>query len=299
MFDLEELKGSIEATKVVVCGDFTLDRHLYGRFQEDYFVQERETLASSGASLAAKALAALGFDVHVSGVVCEDERFIELQEMLFISSVDVSGLRTGLNLPTNVVTHYVELGSDRLLFSSAELSSHVYEQHYLSSLAESLKGASVCVFVENQFRSMSEDVMIRALGMARDSHVKTVIVPHVKSKQIRYLNVDFMIAKMDQILKLIHEMDVSESKTVGLSEFQKLCDLVCSDSGSVIGYGSNLFVSSCSEIYKANDIDEIPAFVGMGVLLAMGYRFDQCAFFASRMKKNADYKKILEQINES
>jgi hypothetical protein len=143
--------------------------------------------------------------------------------------------------------------------------------------------------------------MIEALDIARKQDVKTVIIPHAKGafeQDSRYFHGDFVIGSMEHITKLVKSFKISDAPKIGISDLEKLSGACCSGSGAIIGYGSGFFVSSESEIFKAETgIHLLPALAVMGVILSIGYRFDQAAYFAGKIRKDVNLRKLMSGSN--
>lgn len=301
MFDPEELQGVVSSTRVIVTGDFTLEKSVSGHFESGFFVPDSKAIKTAGASRVAQSLGSIGFDVVSVGVVNEDKNFMSLQEMLYTHTVDVEGLKTGFNLPTNVITSYESDG--KRIISSAEVNSHVFTKEYLELIKKHAQDAEVCVFVENQFRSMTKDVMLEALNICRERDIYTVVIPYSTgqfSEDSRYFHADLIIGSLPHLMKLIQSFQISNKANIGISELERLASTATTGKGGVVCYGGGYFVSNRSEIAKSgNRLDVLPALATAGVLVSLGYSFDQAAYFADKVQKGRSLRDLVGKINDT
>ena len=118
--ELIELLDGWRSSRVLVAGDFMLDRYAYGnaeRLSPDAPVPvltvERTESVPGGAGNVCRDLAALGCDVVALGLVGEDEPGRTLIHGLQAEGVDTSGLRVLPQRPTTVKHSLIGLAQHR------------------------------------------------------------------------------------------------------------------------------------------------------------------------------------------
>jgi D-beta-D-heptose 7-phosphate kinase/D-beta-D-heptose 1-phosphate adenosyltransferase len=120
---MQQLLNRIEAfgsPRIVLVGDFILDRYVYGdveRINPEAPVPVLRTVRSSttagGAGNVAAAIAALGGTVRCAGVIGDDEAGGELRRVLERAGVETDDLLALPDRPTAVKTRYVGLAQHR------------------------------------------------------------------------------------------------------------------------------------------------------------------------------------------
>lgn len=285
MFDPEEFFGTTEATKVLVCGDFTFDEVISLSRKDEFLCEENSYVRMTGATRAAQFLGALGFDVSVCGVVREDSRFIEMQEMLYTHNVDVGSLRTIINGPISGSKVYM-LSQKEVFTVSASVDTHSFSGLYLNAFKKSVQGMHSCVFVENQHRTMNREALIACLTMAREAGVKTAVVPYCTGRfedDSRYFQSEILVGSYGDIYRLASSCKLIDGGLLAVSEIDRLAGLVCAKGGSIYSYGNNFWISSSQDVFKSQSaqVDMSSAGAVFAAVLSSGYRFDQAAWLAS------------------
>ena len=296
LFDPEELFGSVEQCKVLVVGDFTSKNKVT--------VDEQKVISGSefvltGASRAAQALADLGFQVSVCGLVNEDAHFLDLQEALFSSKIDVSGLKTGLGLPSSVSTEYVSASGKSLFSVSRSVRSGIFTSEYRSEFQRCLFGKDLVIFAETAFQSLDIFTLLSCTNMAREFGVKTAVIPYARKEfkeNSKYFLVDYIIGSESQIYDLALSCKViMPSDLFSMHEIRSTKELLCSDLGEIISYGNGFWVGT-EDISKAKTegLDPFAAPAICIALRSLGYRFDQCVRLAARVDSSArDVKSLV------
>src|SRR3954453_16106586 len=117
---LIELVENLPKARVVLVGDFMLDKYIFGSTSRvspeapiPVLKYLREEFRLGGAGFVMAALGALGADVKVVGVVGADPSGLELRNRLVEAGANVDGLVTATDRPTVAKTRLLGSSEDR------------------------------------------------------------------------------------------------------------------------------------------------------------------------------------------
>jgi D-beta-D-heptose 7-phosphate kinase/D-beta-D-heptose 1-phosphate adenosyltransferase len=117
---LIELVENLPQAKIVLVGDFMLDKYIFGSTSRvspeapiPVLKYQREEYRLGGAGFVMAALGALGAKVKVVGVIGADPNGKELRERLIAAGADVAGLVTAAERPTVAKTRLLGSSEDR------------------------------------------------------------------------------------------------------------------------------------------------------------------------------------------
>ncbi|QDU70230.1 D-glycero-beta-D-manno-heptose 1-phosphate adenylyltransferase [Mucisphaera calidilacus] len=198
--DLLDRLDRWRSVRVVVVGDFMLDRYTYGnaeRLSPDAPVPvlavEREEVRPGGASNVCRQLAAMRCDVRALGVIGEDEAGGALVSALAAAGVDGSGLTRSVERPTTVKHSLVGLAQHRHPQKMFRLDTEVKSaidggtaERLLESVAASLGEASVLCLEDYNKGVLTEDVCRRVIAMCRERGVPVFVDPAAISDYGKY-----------------------------------------------------------------------------------------------------------------
>lgn len=189
--DLLEWLDRWRSVRVVVVGDFMLDRYTYGnaeRLSPDAPVPvlsvEREEFRPGGASNVCRQLAALRCRVKAMGVIGEDEAGQRLMDALCDAGVEAEGLtRTGAR-PTTVKHNLVGLAQHRHPQKMFRLDTEVKSaidgttaERLLEAVEASLSDADVLCLEDYHKGVLTEGVCQKVIAMCRDRGVPVFVDP--------------------------------------------------------------------------------------------------------------------------
>lgn len=186
--------------KIVVAGDFMLDRYVYGnadRLSPDAPVPVLWTKSShsqpGGAGNVCRALRALQCDVACLGIVGDDEAGKQLREALEQDGCDTSGLIAAPDRPTTVKHDFVGLAQQRhpqKMFrvddeSRAPISRDVVDR-LLAKARRLLKGAAVLCLEDYNKGLLITDFCQGLIAVARAMNIRALIDPALINDYRKY-----------------------------------------------------------------------------------------------------------------
>lgn len=177
--------------RVVVVGDFMLDRYFYGdaeRLSPDAPVPvlsvRREEPMPGGAANVCRDLIALQCEVAAIGVVGQDAAGRTLTEALEKEGIDTAGLVADKDRPTTVKQNYVGLAQHRhpqkmfrVDIERTDGMGPATEAKLIESAAGLLPGADVLCLEDYQKGLLSESVCQTLIGLAKKHGVPVLVDP--------------------------------------------------------------------------------------------------------------------------
>lgn len=176
-------------TRIIVVGDFMLDRHIYGnaeRLSPDapvpVLAAERREHAPGGSANVCLDLCALKCEVHCVGVVGKDEHGRTLKSALAEAGCKVTGLVASPDRPTTVKHNFVGLAQHRhpqKMFrvddENRDPIPHDVEEQLLAKVTPLLKKTDV-LCLEDYNKGVLTPTLCRALIAAARKHKVAVFV---------------------------------------------------------------------------------------------------------------------------
>jgi len=198
--DLIQILERFGSPRIVLLGDFMLDRYVYGdadRISPEAPVPVlravRSESRSGGAGSVAAAILALGGRVVCAGVIGQDAAGDEMRRMLVSAGAETSLLLRLSGSGTTVKTRYVGLAQHRhaqqLLRVDDESPDLVGEQARLtlrSSIRSNLKDCHALAMQDLNKGVFSDTMASQVIGDAREASVPVVVDPARVSDYSRY-----------------------------------------------------------------------------------------------------------------
>ncbi len=186
--------------RIIVVGDFMLDRYVYGsaeRLSPDAPVPvmraEREQYSPGGASNVCLDLCALGCDVSCIGVVGSDPAADRLRQALADAGCDVSGLIASPDRPTTVKHNFVGLAQHRhpqKMFRVDEESTDPLPPDTAKALrdhaAEIIADAAVLCIEDYNKGVVDEPSAQGLIALAREANVPVLVDPAAIKDYAKY-----------------------------------------------------------------------------------------------------------------
>ena len=200
MHDLMEKLERFGHPRVLLVGDFILDRYVYGdvdRINPEAPVPVLKVVRSEsrvgGAGNVAAAVGALEGQAVCVGVIGQDTSGRELLELLGKTGADVSGLVQLPARPTAIKTRYVGLAQHRnaqqMLRVDAENSEPVSadaEASLLAAVGERMAAADIVVLEDYNKGVLSSGLAARIIAMAQQGGKRVVVDPACIADYSRY-----------------------------------------------------------------------------------------------------------------
>lgn len=186
--------------KIVVVGDFMLDRYLYGnaeRLSPDAPVPvlkaKEQTASPGGAANVCLDLLALRCNVACVGIVGDDADGKLLRSMMRKGGCDVAGLVTSRGIPTTVKHNFVGLAQHRhpqkMFRVDHENDAPVTEtvgKRIIAAAKRQLKGAAALCLEDYNKGALTEPVCKALIRAAKAAKVPVLIDPAAVSDYARY-----------------------------------------------------------------------------------------------------------------
>jgi D-beta-D-heptose 7-phosphate kinase/D-beta-D-heptose 1-phosphate adenosyltransferase len=199
---LIELVEKLPRSRMVLLGDFMLDRYLYGNAERlspeapvPVLHYQKEEFRLGGAGGVAADLAALGATVLAVGVIGNDDMGRQVRKLLIDCGADPGSLVETQGRPTICKTRLVGLAQHRhpqqmmrLDFEDpTPLGSEVGAQ-VLEKLGQALRGADLLCIEDYNKGLLTPDVCRKAIEMARGHNVPVVVDPASITDYSKYAN---------------------------------------------------------------------------------------------------------------
>lgn len=200
MNELIRLIDRWQRRRVIVVGDFMVDRNVYGnadRLSPDapvpVLLVQREDVRPGGAANVCLCLAALDCDVECIGVVGDDAAGAELRHKLQYEHCAVSGLITDATRPTTVKQSLVGLAQHRhpqkmfrLDYENKQpVDVHIGEQ-LVDAVADRIADASALCLEDYDKGVLTPDLCRRLIELARGHNVPVLVDPAAISDYRKY-----------------------------------------------------------------------------------------------------------------
>jgi D-beta-D-heptose 7-phosphate kinase/D-beta-D-heptose 1-phosphate adenosyltransferase len=200
MQKLIELVDRLGAPRVVLVGDFMLDRWVYGeaeRLSQEAPVPVLRVIRSDertgAAGNVAAAVAALGGRVSCVGAIGDDEPGAKLRELLAAAGAKAGGLLAVAGRPTTVKTRYVGLAQHKnpqqILRVDTEVTDGLDEAACAAlarSLAEAVSGDCVLAIQDHNKGVITDRSAEALIALARGAGRRVIVDPALVSDYSRY-----------------------------------------------------------------------------------------------------------------
>lgn len=188
---LIEIVEHLKPAKIVLVGDFMLDRYIFGstdRISPEApipvlrFKKEEDRLGGAGFVLAG--LAMLGAHVHAVGVIGDDSAGRRMTQKLKEYNADTSGLVVCNDRPTVEKVRLLGSSEDRsahqMLRLDVEVTTPVeapIEQQLYDAVVRGLEGAAVLCLEDYNKGVLTESLCQKLIALANSKHIPVLIDP--------------------------------------------------------------------------------------------------------------------------
>ncbi len=188
---LIELIENLPQSKIVLVGDFMLDRYIFGRTERIspeapvpviHFHHDEYRLGGAGFVLAD--LAALGAKVTAIGVIGKDESAVELRKHIAGCGASADGLIELADRPTVTKVRLLGSSQDRTpqqmirldIEQNGPISPAAAEQ-VIARAAKAMEGAQLLCLEDYNKGVLTPDVCAKLIHLARARHIPVIIDP--------------------------------------------------------------------------------------------------------------------------
>ncbi len=200
MQDLIEQIGRLGSPRVVLVGDFMLDRYVYGDVERinpeapvPILRQVRDESIVGGAGRVAAAIGALGGVAACIGVIGDDDGGRELTDLLAAAGADTDAFVRDADRPTAVKTRYVGLAQHRhaqQMFRVDQESPAPLAESVCGKLREAmsagLAGAAAVALEDYDKGVLSDEAAPELIAQATAAGLKVVVDPACIEDYSRY-----------------------------------------------------------------------------------------------------------------
>lgn len=222
--DLINLLDRWEPRRIVVAGDFMLDRHAFGnadRLSPDAPVPVlslvRQVNQAGGAANVCMALAALRCEVATLGIVGQDEAGTELRAQLEAGGCDTQGIVETDQRPTTVKHNFVGLAQHRhpqKMFRVDTEDGAPIDDALAESLLERaerlLDGAAVLCLEDYNKGVLTETVCQKLIAMAQQRGIPVLVDPAAVDDYAKYRHATCITPNRTEAQRATQMRDVGE-----------------------------------------------------------------------------------------
>ena len=199
---LIELVEKLPPSRVVLLGDFMLDRYVYGNAERlspeapvPVLHYQKEEFRLGGAGGVAADLAALGATVMAVGVIGNDDMGRQVRKLLIECGADPGAMIEAQGRPTICKARLVGLAQHRhpqqmirLDFEDPTPMGSDVGQRVLESLEQSLRIADLLCIEDYNKGLLTPDLCRKAIEMARARHIPVLVDPASITDYSKYSN---------------------------------------------------------------------------------------------------------------
>jgi D-beta-D-heptose 7-phosphate kinase/D-beta-D-heptose 1-phosphate adenosyltransferase len=197
---LIELVENLDGRRVVLVGDFMLDRYVFGNTERispeapiPILKYSREECRLGGAGFVLAGLTKLGAKVRAIGVIGDDATGRELRQFVSDTGTDPAGMIVAPGRPTVAKTRFLGSSDDRSPYQMIRLDMEdtdgvapAVADEIVARVTDAIEGADVLCLEDYNKGTLTPDVCKRLIAIARSRNVPVFVDPARKVDYDKY-----------------------------------------------------------------------------------------------------------------